>query len=117
MGGWSHPSIEVMPSRPESIDDQSDEASDVNDAELRPGDPTSLGKKPPFHGLGVGPMIPFEDESNAPPVDEEKLRKLEWGQLSEKERDTVLRLTATYASWWHACRRIIQEEEARYRET
>lgn len=81
----------------------------------QPGETRLPDEGPQFHGLGLGPTIPFEDKSNAPPVDEEKLRKLERNELPEDERVAVLRLTATYESWWHACRRIIKEEEARYK--
>lgn len=55
--------------------------------------------------FGVAPPL-WEDESKAPPVDEDLLDRFSRGELSSDEEKRVLRLSLRFWSWAKAAARI-----------
>jgi hypothetical protein len=64
----------------------------------------------------VGILYSCRELPGGPPVDDQELRRLERGKLTEEERIQVLKLISTYSSWARRSDEIHYEEVTRYNE-
>jgi len=62
----------------------------------------------------LGVFYSCEGKLGGPPVDDERLRKLERDELTEEERQEVFHLIATYAAWASRSDQIHSEEVDRW---
>jgi hypothetical protein len=64
----------------------------------------------------AGILYSCQSLPGGPPVDDEKLRKLEREELTEEERTGILQLINTYLAWARRSDEIHHEEVTRYNE-